>query len=154
MATVPSGEVLATFEEYSLAEALVSTLVGGGVLATDVSIVGADVTLVERVTGRMGQGRVAVSSAISGSWLGVLAGLVFVVITPEDFVTPVLAGLLIGAGGGMVVGILVFTFSKGRRKNFRSFQQVIAATYQVVVSANSHSKARAVMESAATPEAS
>ena len=148
-AAVPSGEVLASFDVYAKAQGLVTTLVGAGVPATALSIVGTDVTVVERVTGRMGHGRAALSSAMSGSWLGVLAGLIYAVFIPEDFVTPVLAGLLIGAGAGMVVGMLLFTFSKGPKKNFRSFQQVLAAKYDVVVSTTAYSEALTAMESAA-----
>lgn len=154
ISAVPAGEVLETFELYERAQSLVSTLVGAGVPAPALSIVGTGVTVIERVTGRMGHGRAALSSAMSGSWLGVLAGLVYVVFTPEDFVTPILAGLLIGAGGGMVVGMALFTLSKGPRRNFRSFQQVVASKYQVVVSANAHSQALAAMESAAKTEGS
>lgn len=154
MSSVPSGEVLATFAQYPEAQALVTTLVGGGVPATALSIVGNDVTLVERVTGQTGYGRAALSSAMSGSWLGVLAGLVYVIFTPDDFVTPILAGLLIGAGAGMVVGMVMFTMSKAPQKNFRSVQQVIAASYHVVVNTNAHAKALAAMESAAKPEES
>lgn len=153
-AAVPSGEVLASFELYASAQGLVSTLIGAGVPATAVSIVGTDVTVVERVTGRMGHGRAALSSALSGSWLGILAGLVYVIFSPGDFVTPVLAGLLIGAGAGMVVGMLLFSFSKGPKRNFRSFQQVLASKYDVVVSTSAYSEALTAMESAAKTEAS
>jgi hypothetical protein len=145
MSAIPNGEVLATFDSYPEAQALVTTLVGEGVTPGALSIVGTDVTLVERVTGRMGQGRAALSSAMSGSWLGVLAGLVYVIFSPEDFVTPIFAGLLIGAGLGMVVGIILFTFARGPQRNFRSFQQVIAANYRVVVVSGAHAEALAAM---------
>ncbi len=150
---VPTGEVLGTYPSYQEAQALVTRLISGGVPAPALSILGNDVTLVERVTTRMGHGRAALSSAMSGSWLGLLGGLLFVVFTPGDFVTPVLAGLLIGAGAGMAVGIVIFSFSSGKIRNFRSVQQVIAASYQVVVSPASHSKAVAAMESADKPTA-
>lgn len=152
-AGVPSGEVLGTYESYPDAQALVTTLISGGVPAVALSILGHDVTLVERVTSRVGHGRAALSSAISGSWLGLLGGLVFAVFTPGDFVTPVLAGLLIGAGAGMVAGIIIFSFSSGKLRNFRSVQQVIAASYQVVVNPTSHSRALAAIESMNKPTA-
>jgi ABC-type enterochelin transport system permease subunit len=110
--------------------------------------------LVERVIGRMGYGRAAISSAMSGSWLGLVAGLVFVVVSPDDFVTPILAGLLIGAGAGMVVGMILFTVSKGTKRNFRSVQQVIAKQYDVVVSTAAHAAALAAMKAGSETEAS
>ena len=144
---IPEGEILATFPGYPEAQALVNSLVTHGVPAQALSIVGADVTLVERVTGKIGYGRAALSSAMSGSWLGVLAGLVFVIISPTDIITPIVGGLFIGAGVGMVVGMLIFTFSKGPKRLFRSMQQVIAQSYRVVVEPQQHSQAVAAMES-------
>jgi LytS/YehU family sensor histidine kinase len=122
-------------------------LVTKGVPAQALSIVGADVTLVERVTGRIGYGRAALSSAMSGSWLGVLAGLVYVIISPTDIITPIVGGLFIGAGVGMVAGMLILTFSKAPQRLYRSMQQVIAQSYRVVVDAAQHSEALQAMES-------
>lgn len=144
---IPDGETLATFPGYLEAQALVNSLVTQGVPAQALSIVGADVTLVERITGKIGYGRAALSSAMSGSWLGVLAGLVFVIISPTDVITPIVGGLFIGAGVGMVVGMLIFTFSKGPQRHYRSMQQVIAQSYRVVVEPQEHSHAIKAMES-------
>ena len=144
---IPEGETLATFPGYPEAQELVNSLVTKGVPARALSIVGADVTLVERVTGKIGYGRAALSSAMSGSWLGVLAGLVFVIISPTDVITPIVGGLFIGAGVGMVAGMLIFTFSKGPKRLFRSMQQVIAQSYQVVVEPQQHSQALKALES-------
>ena len=153
MFRLPAGEVLKGFPTYPEAQALVAKLINDGVPASALSIVGSDVTLVERVIGRMGYGRAALSSAMSGSWLGLLAGLVFVVVSPDDFVTPILAGLLIGAGAGMVVGMILFTVSKGPKRNFRSVQQVIAKQYDVVVSSAARQAALDAMKAGAEPEA-
>jgi len=145
---VPRGEELGTFENYPDAQDLVNTLVTNGVSAGALSIVGSDVTLVERVTGKIGYGRAALSSAISGSWLGAIAGLVVVVLDPSGVLTPVFAGILIGAGVGMVVGMMVFTFSKSKKRVYRSMQQVIARSYRVIVESSEHQKATAALASA------
>ena len=145
MFEVPHGEDLATFDNYPDAQALVNTLVGEGVSARALSIVGKDVTLVERVTGKIGHGRAALSSAISGSWIGAVAGLVVVLVDPSDVITPVLAGLLIGAGAGMVVGMLLFTFSIRHKKLYRSIHNVIALTYRVVVASTEFAHATEVL---------
>lgn len=144
---IPEGQTLATFPGYPEAQELVNALVTKGVPAQALSIVGADVTLVERVTGKIGYGRAALSSAMSGSWLGVLAGLVVVIISPTDVMTPIVGGLFIGAGVGMVVGMLIFTFSPGPKRLYRSMQQVIAQSYRVVVEPQQHSQALGAMES-------
>ena len=144
---IPEGETLGTFSAYPEAQELVNSLVTQGVSAHALSIVGSDVTLVERITGKIGYGRAALSSAMSGSWLGVLAGLVFVIVSPTDVITPIVAGLFIGAGIGMVAGMVVFTFSKGPKRLYRSMQQVIAQSYRVVVESGHHSQALSAMES-------
>ena len=79
--------------------------------------------------------------------LGVLAGLVFVIISPTDVITPIVGGLFIGAGVGMVAGMLIFTFSAGPKRLYRSLQQVIAQSYRVVVDTQQHSQAVTAMES-------
>jgi hypothetical protein len=147
MFAIPHGEVLAEFETYPPAQELVNRLVTGGVPPTAVSIIGGDPTLVERITSRVGYGKVALQSAMSGSWLGLLAGLIFAVFVPEDFVTPLLAGLLIGAGTGMVIGMVVYSVNKSATRSYRSLHQVIAQSYRVVVSSNVHSQAIEAMNS-------
>jgi hypothetical protein len=145
MFAIPHGESLATFERYPDAQELVKTLVSKGVPARALSIVGSPVALVERVTGKIGYGRAAVSAAISGSWLGLIVGLVFVVLSPTDFITPLLAGLLIGAGVGMMAGMVLFTFAKGPKRFYRSMQQVIAESYRVVIESSELTGAQAAM---------
>lgn len=154
MFSLPSGEDVASFETYLEAQNLVNALVSGGVPARALAIVGSNVSVVERITGRVGYGRAALSSAMSGSWLGALAGLAFIIINPTDFVTPLLGGILIGAGIGMVFGMAAFSFSRGPKRLFRSMQQVIAASYRVVVDSASVGVARAVMAKDQTSEES
>jgi len=148
MLGVPTGANLGTFQNYPEAQEMVNTLVREGVPARALSIVGSDVTLVERVTGKIGYGRAALSSAISGSWVGILAGLVVALIEPSDFLTPLAGGLMIGAGGGMVIGMLLFTFGAGKKQMYRSMQQVIAASYRVVVENAEHAHATQALSNA------
>lgn len=131
--TMPAGETLESFTSYSEAQHLVQTLIAHDVRPSALSIVGSDPHVVERVIGRVGYGRAALSSAMSGSWLGLLAGLVVVILSPQDFATPVIAGVVIGAGVGMLTGILLLTFSHTLQRRYRSSQGIIASQYRVVV---------------------
>lgn len=131
--TIPVGETLETFDTYADAQHLVQTLIAHDVRPSGLSIVGSDPQVVERVIGRIGYGRAALSSAMSGSWLGLLAGLVVVILSPNDFATPIIAGVVIGAGVGMLTGILLLTFSHNLQRRYRSSQGIIAASYRVVV---------------------
>ena len=64
--TVPKGHVLGEFTNYQGATAMVDRLLQGDFKATDVSIVGHDPVLVERIRSRLGYGRVAASGALTG----------------------------------------------------------------------------------------
>ena len=131
--TMPVGETLESFDSYADAQHLVQTLIAHDVRANALSIVGSEPRVVERILGRVGYGRAALSSAMSGSWLGLLAGLVVVILSPDDFATPIIAGVVIGAGVGMLTGILLLTFSSRLQSRYRSTQGIIAAEYKVVV---------------------
>jgi len=152
--SIPRGETLATFDAYASAQKLVNSLVSDGVPFRSLSIVGTDVNLVERVTGKIGYGRAALSSAMSGSWLGVLAGLVFVIVSPADVITPIVAGGIIGAGIGMVVGMVLFTLAGSNRRSYRSMQQIVAKSYRVVVEPEAHQQALAAMKAGQAGSAS
>jgi hypothetical protein len=49
--------------------------------------------------------------------------------------------------------MILFTVSKGPKRNFRSVQQVIAKQYDVVVSSAAHQAALDAMKAGAEPEA-
>ena len=152
--SLPRGETLATFDAYVSAQKLINSLVSEGVPFRSLSIVGTDVNLVERVTGKIGYGRAALSSAMSGSWLGVLAGLIFVIVSPTDVITPIVAGGIIGAGIGMVVGMVLFTLAGSNRRSYRSMQHIIAQSYRVVVEPEAHQQALAAMKASQAGRAS
>ena len=139
---VPQGVDVGVFDHYEDARSLVNRLVGEGVPARHVSIVGAGVTVVERILARYSYGRAALTSGGTGLWLGVFAGLLVSVLTPEDSFAPMVAGGLIGAGAGMIVGIALYTSRGATRPRYRSTQQVIAATYRVVVDQEVGGKAK------------
>jgi len=73
--TVPKGHVLGEFTNYQEATAMVDRLLQGDFKATDVSIVGHDPVLVERIRSRLGYGRVAASGALTGFWIGLIFAL-------------------------------------------------------------------------------
>jgi hypothetical protein len=50
--------------------------------------------------------------------------------------------------------MILFTVSKGPKRNFRSVQQVIAKQYDVVVSTAAHAAALAAMKAGSEAEAS
>jgi hypothetical protein len=137
--SVPTGHSLGEFGNYQDATALVEKLVAGDFAANKISIIGHDPVLVERVRSRLGYGRIALSGAITGLWLGVLVALVIgaglqtdtegqINYVPQEFG----AVVVVAAGIGMLFNILRFSFSKQKR-SFISSQLPVASRYQVIV---------------------
>ena len=55
------------------------------------------------------------------------------------------AALLIGAGFGMIFGIVSYAINR-RRRDFTSTHQVIASNYQIVIAPELTAKAQAVLQ--------
>ena len=131
--------MVGTFDEYATAVAYVEKLVANDFPVQLIAIVGKNLRTVERVRNRINQGRVALSGAITGSWIGFLFALfmptgtgaestALATITASSFLQPV----LIGAGIGMLFNVLRFTLARNKR-SFASQSTVIASEYQVQV---------------------
>lgn len=137
-ATMPKGQVVGKFTEYAEAVAFVDVLVHHGFPAGAVAIVGKDLRSVERVRGKMTYGRIALSGAVTGSWLGLIVGL-FTGGSTDPNASPAIgstfSSVLIGAGIGMLINILRFSLARNKRA-FVSQSAVIASKYEVQVPSN------------------
>ncbi len=136
-AKLPEGKTLATFTDYKAAVAYVEKMIANDFPARSVSIIGTDLKTVESIKGKLGYGRVSLSGALTGSWLGMFFGLIFGATgagTEAILLTNVGAGIVIGAGIGMLINIR-FSLTKNRR-GFISGQMVVAKKYEVVVPGN------------------
>jgi hypothetical protein len=134
-ASIPEGQTLATFADYKLAVSYVESMIENDFPARLVSIIGTDLKSVESIKGKLGYGRVSLSGALTGSWLGMFFGLVFDATgtgTEALLLTNVAAGVVIGAGIGMLLNVIRFSLTKNRR-GFISGQMVVAKKYEVVV---------------------
>jgi hypothetical protein len=135
--SVPNGEAIAEFTEYAAAVDHVDQLIRHEFPAAMVAIVGSDLKSVERVRGRLSYGRVAIQGLISGSWIGLLIALFLpapssAASATASFTVSTGAAIVIGAGIGMLLNILRFSFSRNRHE-FSSTSAVVAAKYEVVV---------------------
>jgi len=143
--TLPRGEVVSTFESYPQAQEAVDVLARADFPVDKVSIVGSDLKSVERVTGKLTWGRAALAGAASGAWLGLFFGLLLIIFSPTVSLAFVLAALLIGAGFGMLWGLVSYGVNR-RRRDFTSIQQVIATSYSVVVDSELGNRARNLLQ--------
>lgn len=135
-APAPPRRVVASYDSYADAERAVDHLADQRFPVDRVSIVGRDLKLVERVTGRTGYARSALDGALSGALAGVLIGWLFTVF---DWSSPVVArgwlildGLWFGAVVGLLYGLLAHALTGGRR-DFTSVGAMQADHYDVVV---------------------
>ena len=137
-----SPQSLAVFEKYEEAQKAVDYLSDHEFPVQNVMIVGTDLKQIERVTGRLTRGRVAVGGIMSGAWLGAFVALVFAIFdtansTPATFFITVIAGMVFG----LVWALIGYALTGGNR-DFTSIQQVVATKYEVLVEHRDAAKAR------------
>jgi hypothetical protein len=144
---VPQGEVAAEFGQYPQAVAYVEKLLAKDFPASMIAIVGKDLRQVERIRGKLSYGRIALSGALTGSWLGFIIGFLFGASIPGVDATTgstgsIVSAVVIGAGVGMLWSILRYSMNRNKR-TFMSQQQVVASIYQVQVPMTMVNEARA-----------
>ncbi len=133
--SLPVGRyALGSYPNYEQAQAVVDHLSDHGFPVETVTIVGADLRLVERVTGRMTRGKAALAGALSTGWLGLLFGL-FLGLFAESgtaLLSLALYGFLMGAAFGAVLGFTAHAATGGRR-DFSSTTGLAATRFEVLV---------------------
>src|SRR5512141_2587576 len=141
---VPKGDTVGSYNSYLDAQKAVDYLADQQFPVQMVSIVGNDLKMVERVTGRLTYPRVALSGALSGMWFGLFVGIMlsFFSTTPGYF--SIVTSVLMGAAFFMLFGIVTYAMQKGKR-DFTSTSQVVATNYDVVVSFEAAHEARRLL---------
>lgn len=126
--------VVASYPTYSQAQAAVDHLSDEGFAVERMAIVGSDLRLVERVTGRLDYPRAAAGGAASGAPLGLIFGLIWSLFLPEggaSVIATILYWLVAGAAAGALVGLLSHALARGRR-DFTSVSSVEADRYDLM----------------------
>jgi hypothetical protein len=123
---------LGVYEKYEEAQAAVDYLSDREFPVQNVMIVGTDLKQVERVTGRLTTGRVALGGLLSGVWLGLFVGLIFSLFGRGNALGIILSTALFGALFGLVWALVGYAATRGRR-DFTSVSQVVATRYEVLV---------------------
>jgi hypothetical protein len=129
----PSGLPVGSYPTYAEAQRAVDYLSDKEFPVEHVMIVGTDLKLVERVTGRLTQGRALRAGAMGGAWWGLFVGVVMMLFAQSSAsgIALVVTGVLIGAVFGLVSGWMGYRATGGHR-DFTSRTQVVAATYDVL----------------------
>lgn len=123
---------LGVYERYEQAQKAVDFLSDNEFPVQNCLIVGTDLKQIERVTGRLTTGKVAVGGLLSGIWLGLFVGLIFSLFGEDDALTVILSTMMFGAIFGLTWALAGYFAARGRR-DFTSVTQVVATRYEVLV---------------------
>lgn len=143
---IPKGDIVSTYDRYEDAKHAVDVLARASFPVQQISIVGNDVRSVERVTGRLTYGRVALMGALSGAYLGLFLGLLLFIFQPDNsaILGVFVAAVAIGAGFGMLFGVLSYAMNRNRR-DFSSVMQMVATRYDLIVEPDLLAEARRIL---------
>lgn len=130
---IPKGDIVSTYDTYHDAQLAVDALARANFPVSKVSILGNDIRSVERVIGKLTYGKVALMGALSGAYLGLFFGIILFIFQPEStgIMAVFFAAIVIGAGFGMLFGVLSYALNRNRR-DFSSVMQLVATRYDVI----------------------
>jgi hypothetical protein len=130
--TPPTGWPIGSYPTYEEAQRAVDYLADQEFPVQEVTIVGVNLMLVERITGRLTWSRVLTGGAASGAWFGLFVGLLMGTFAAQgSWLGPVLAGLGIGILFGMAMAAVGYASARGQR-DFSSASQLVAGQYDVL----------------------
>jgi hypothetical protein len=127
------GQVVASYPTYGEAQQAIDRPADAAFPVQYSEIVGRDVRVVERVAGRISDGRAAAAGAVTGAWFGLFIGLLVALFTfGPAWLGLILGGLLIGSLWGALFGFLAHRMGSGRH-DFASLRSLAARRYDVTI---------------------
>ena len=145
--TLPEGTSVASFRTYLEAQKAVDHLSDEAFPVRSLTIVGDDLRMVERVTGRLTYGRVAAGGLMSGAWFGLFIGLLLSMFSNDGSGFPILAAVLMGAAFTTMFSLISYALTRGKR-DFTSQSQIVATRYTVLCHTEHASRAREMLAAA------
>jgi hypothetical protein len=143
---IPRGQVIATYDTYVEAQRAVDFLADEQFAVENISIVGSDLKMVERVTGRLTRGRAAAAGTASGAWFGLFVGVLLSLFAQSgtNGFALIIAATIYGAAFGAIFGFVGHALSGGKR-DFTSRSKIVSSRYEIVVVWAQADKAREVL---------
>ena len=135
---------LAVYDDYAAAQKAVDFLSDNHFPVQNCMIVGTELKQVERITGRLTTGRVALAGALSGLWLGLFVGLIFALFGDGNLLAIVGSTVLVGAVFGVIWALVGYAGTRGQR-DFSSVSAVVATKYEVLVEHKHRETARELL---------
>ena len=139
--TLPEGWPVGSYDTYQEAQQAVDHLADKEFPVQDVTIVGVDPMVVERMAARLTWGRVLGAGAASGAWFGLFVGLLLSMFTPGAGLFPILIGLVSGVAFGLAAAAVRYGATRGQR-DFVSHSQLVARRYDVLCKPRSAEQGR------------
>lgn len=141
---LPRGELLGRYNSYLDAQKVVDYLADNDFPVSNITIVGNDLKSVERVTAKLSYPKVAAAGAAQGAMFGMFVGLILSIFNPgSNAFAQILSSVGLGIAIWMIVGVVSYSFRRGKR-DFASQSQVLATSYDVVVDFSHAHAARAL----------
>jgi hypothetical protein len=124
---------LGVYDDYAAAQKAVDFLSDREFPVENCMIVGTDLKQVERITGRLTTGKVALGGALSGLWLGLFVGVIFSLFDGKGSAWVTIASTAaFGVVFGLIWALLGYAATRGQR-DFSSVRVVVATRYEVLV---------------------
>ena|SRR3712207_2529833 len=123
---------LGIYADYAEAQRAVDFLSDNGFPVENCLIVGTDLKQLERVTGRLTTGRVALGGALSGAWFGLFVGLIFSLFGTQNTLALIISTVAFGALFGLIMALVGYAATRGQR-DFSSVSMIVATRYEVLV---------------------
>jgi MFS family permease len=144
---MPLGGVqVGAYDSYEQAQAAVDHLSDEKFPVENVTVIGSDLRMVERVTGRLTRGRAIGAGAAGGAWWGLFVGLLLGIFATSGagWVGSLLLGLVIGLVFGAVFAAIGYAATQGKR-DFTSTSQIVAGRYDVMCNPAHAQQAREIL---------
>lgn len=135
---------LAVYDKYADAQRAVDYLSDQEFPVENCMIVGTELRQVERITGRLTGGKVALAGLASGIWMGLFVGLLLSLFATGGWLGIMLVSMAFGALFGALWGLGGYWATRGRR-DFSSVSAVVATKYEVLVEHKHQARAREIL---------
>ena len=130
--TLEFPQSLGVYEQYEQAQKAVDFLSDNEFPVENCMIVGTELKQVERVTGRLTTGRVALGGLLSGIWMGLFVGVVLSFFGTGSALGIIIATVAFGALFGLIWALVGYAATRGQR-DFSSVSRIVATRYEVLV---------------------
>lgn len=141
---------LGVYSTYQEVQSVVDTLADNQFPVQSTLIVGTDLKLMERVTGRRTWPKVITQGALSGLWMGLFLGLLLLLLSPGS-ITVVLTSVVLGIVFFTVSSVISYAMTGGRR-DFTSMTATIPMQYELLVEHKHAAQAQRILaDSGAAP---